>query len=191
MPVRIIASRLPEDKALLAKERKMRSSQKRQSRIREATLIFCQWVVLMTNVGSNHSAQSLLDLYRCRWQVELLFKRIKQFFSVKRLKKGTLEHSKLLVTLWMFIWSAIEREALEAEIRIIIQGDDISRYSPWVMAMLTFKQFETIINAVWALSYNLKLHLPYIYRLLRNHKSRRLNQYAASNAFQLLGLALA
>ena len=185
MPVRIIASRLPEDKALLARERKMRSSQKRQSQIREATLIFCQWVVLMTNVDSRHSAHSLLELYRCRWQVEMLFKRIKQFFSVKRLRKGTLEHSKLLVTLWLFIWSAVEREALEAEIRLIMRGEDISRYSPWVMAMLTFKQFETIINAVWALSYNLNLHLTYIYRLLRNHKATRFNQYADLRRFLL------
>jgi len=191
MPVRIIASRLPEDKALLAREHKIRTSRRRQSLIREATLIFCEWVVLMTNVDSSHSAQSLLDLYRSRWQIEMLFKRIKQFFSVKRLKKATLEHSKLLITLWMFIWSAIEKEALEAEIRLIMRGEDISRYSPWVMTMLTFKQFETIVNAVWALSYNLNLHLHDIYRLLRNHKSRRLNQYALSPASLLQSHILA
>ena len=178
MPVRIIASRLPDDKALLARERKIRSSQQRQSQIKQATLVYCQWVVLMTNVDT-HSAPSLLELYRNRWQVELLFKRIKQFFCVKRLKKASLEHSKLLVTLWMLIWCAVEREALESEIRLFKNGEDISRYSPWVMTMLSFKQFETLINSVWAFSYIQQLHLSLIYRMLRNHKSFRLNQYAA------------
>ena len=91
----------------------------------------------------------------------------------------------------MFIWSAIEKEALEAEIRLIMRGEDLNRYSPWVMSMLTFKQFETIVNAVWALSYNPNLHLPNIYRLLRNHKSRRSNQYALSHSFHLRGTLLA
>ena len=178
LPVRIMASRLPEDKALLAKERKIRAAQKKQTQIKETTLEYCQWVILMTNLDSNHSAKSLFHLYRSRWQIELLFKRIKQFLGVKRIRKASLEHSKLLVMLWILIWSAVEREALKAEIQLIEQCEELERYSPWVMTELIFNQFVTMLNALWAFSYDNALHLADIYRFLRNHKDTRRNQYA-------------
>ena len=69
IPVRIIASRLPEDKELLAKERKMRTARRKQQKVKEETLVYAGWVILMTNLDSRHSAISLLDLYRSRWQI--------------------------------------------------------------------------------------------------------------------------
>jgi hypothetical protein len=173
-----MASRLPEDKALLAKERKMRTAQKQQKQIKEVTLVYCQWVILMTNLDASHSAKSLFHLYRSRWQIELLFKRIKQSFNVKRLRKASLEHSKLLVMLWILIWSAVERESLEAEIQLIEQCGELDRYSPWVMTGLIFNQFVTMLNALWAFSYENALHLADVYRFMRNHKDTRRNQYA-------------
>ena len=178
LPIRIIASRLPEDKALLAKERKMRISNRKQRKLKPATLEYCQWVILMTNIGEEHSPASLLDLYRCRWQIELLFKRIKQFFSIKRLKKASLEHSKLLVLLWLLIWSAVERKSIAAEIRLIESGKELNLYSPWVMSALVFKQLLTIVNAFWALSFDPAFHATDVFIFTRNHKSKRFNQYA-------------
>ena len=177
LPVRIMASRLPEDKVLLAKERKMRTAQKKQTQIKDVTLVYCQWVILMTNLDASHSAKSLFHLYRSRWQIELLFKRIKQSFGIKRLRKASLEHSKLLIMLWILIWSAVERETLEAEIQLIEQCEDLERYSPWVMTRLIFNRFVTILNALWAFSYDNALHLADIYRFMRNHKDSRRNQY--------------
>jgi hypothetical protein len=178
VPVRIIASRLPKDKALLAKERKMRASKKKQTQIKEATLVYCQWVILMTNVDDSHSAESLLRLYRSRWQIELLFKRIKQFLKVKRLRKASLEHSNLLVMLWMFIWSVVEKKTLEVEIQLMEQGEDLSLYSLWSATALSFSHFDVMLNSLWAFSYEHTVHLSDVYRKLRNHKSRRRNQYS-------------
>ena len=185
IPVRIIASRLPEDKALLARERKIRASQKRQKQIKEVTLEYSQWVILMTNLDSSYSAESLLQLYRSRWQIELLFKRIKQFFNVKRIKKASLAHTKLLVMLWILIWAAVERKSLEAEIRLLELGEDMNRYSPWCMSMMLFNQFETMLNSLWAFQFDFALHIAVIYRLMRNHKASRQNQYADSRFSEL------
>ena len=178
IPVRVMASKLPEDKALLAMERKRRNASKKQTQLKGETLVYCQWVILMTNVSENHTAKSLLQLYRSRWQIELLFKRIKQFFKIKRLKKANLQLSKILVMLWILIWSAIERKSLELEIRLLIQGEDMQRYSLWVPSMLLIKQFEAMLNALWAFFLDFSQDLSTLYRLMRNHKSRRRNQYA-------------
>lgn len=177
-PVRVIASRLPEDKALLAKERKLRESKKKQTQIKEETLIYCQWVILMTNLDKSHGAKELLHIYRSRWQIELLFKRIKQFFGIERLKKANLEHSKLLVLTWLLIWSLVERETIAAEIRLIEDGEDMELYSVWLMSDLYFRQFETMLNSLWAHCLNQNVALGIIYKRLRNHKSGRVNQYA-------------
>jgi len=34
----------------------------------------------MTSLDERYNAKDILELYRARWQIELLFKRIKQFF---------------------------------------------------------------------------------------------------------------
>jgi hypothetical protein len=177
-PVRVIASRLPDDKLLLARERKIRTSKKKQTQIKQSTLVYSGWVILMTNLGTEHSAESLLHLYRSRWQIELLFKRIKQFFGVKRLKKATLKHSKVLVLTWMLIWALVERETIATEIMLIEKAVDMELYSLWSLSDLHFRKFETMINSLWAFSLDIKGHIGEIYRRLRNHKSSRINQYA-------------
>jgi len=69
VPCRIIASRLPEDKAAAAVLRRKRSSLKRQSAIRENTLVYAEWVIMMTSLSYDYSAHDILELYRARWQM--------------------------------------------------------------------------------------------------------------------------
>jgi len=178
LPVRIIASRLPKDKALLAQERARRKASKQQRQIKDSTLIFCQWVILMTNLPDEYEAGFLLELYRSRWQIELLFKRIKQFFKVQRLKKASLEHSKVLVSLWLLIWSAVERKTLLIELYLLEQKVDMSRYSIWVASNIVFEQFVAKINLVWALYFDIDIHYQKLYSLAQNHKASRNNQYS-------------
>ena len=180
IPVQIIASRLPDDKALLARERKMRNSSKKQTKLKDETLVYAGWVLLMTNLDSSHSAESLLHLYRSRWQIELLFKRIKQFFKVRRLRKATLGHSKVLVLLLLLIWAFIERKTISAEIYLLNKEEELIRYSLWSMTELFFARFKVQIQAFWVFCFDEAQHLDDAFRFLRNHrrKPRRINQYA-------------
>ena len=91
--IRIIASRLPEDKALMAQEKKLRKALKNSSEIKPKTLVYAKWVIIITTLGSDYAARSLLELYRNRWQIELTFKRIKQFFKIKKLRAASLKYS--------------------------------------------------------------------------------------------------
>ena len=177
IPTRIVASRLPEDKAVEAVKRKKRNASKKQRRIKKETLLFAQWIILMTSLGEEFSASGILELYRVRWQVELLFKRIKQFFKITRLKAATLQHSLAYVLVLLIIWALTEREVTAAEMCLLAKQADLSRYSPWTMHGFFFHRLKATINALLVLYFDCDyLH---IYRRLRNHNSSRPNQFAA------------
>jgi hypothetical protein len=179
VPVRIIASRLPEDKALLAKERKIRSAKKRQTKnIRNSTLVYAEWIVLMTSLGDDYSADELLKLYRSRWQIELLFKRIKQSFAASTLPVASLKHSKVIVLLWLILWALAEKDALAMETFLLNKEADMTRYSPWSMHSFLFNQLKMSINCLCALFFELAKHAVSVFLRLQNHRSSRPNHYA-------------
>ena len=178
VPVRIIASRLPEDKALLAKERKIRNAQRYQTKnMREETLIYAEWMFLMTSLGNDVSVESLFAMYRSRWQIELLFKRIKQSFDISVLPAASLVHSKAMVMLWLILWSYTEQQSLGIEIPLINNKTDMTLYSMWTMQRFLFQHLITTINSLWVLYFDPDIHsFDALYRLL-NHRSSRDNQF--------------
>ena len=179
VPVRMIASRLPEDKALLARERLIRKAKKKQTKnIKEATFVYGGWIILMTTLGSDYSTEDLLTMYRARWQIELLFKRIKQSFAVSKLPAASLSHCKVVVLLWLILWSLTEQHALAMEVYLLDKKTDMTQITPWFMHSFLFHQLTTMINSLWALCFNLDDHSLMAFQRLRSHRSSRCNQYA-------------
>ena len=148
MPVRIVATRLPEDKALLAKERKKNTARKNQNKIQEKTLIYAEWTILMTSLGSDYSAEKLFILYRSRWQIELLFKRIKQAAHITKLRPASLEHSKVAILMILVLWVLIERNTLAAELFLSQKEVDIAKYSIWSTSMFMFQRLKATLSSV-------------------------------------------
>lgn len=80
---RLIAVRLPGDKAAEARKR---ARKEHGSKASEEQLWMAQFVVLFTTVPSSKlTADQLVELYRLRWQVELEFKRAKSLAGLDRL----------------------------------------------------------------------------------------------------------
>ena len=77
-----------EHQAEKARKRKKRTAVRKQKQITDDTLFCAGWVVVITSLGAGYCGEEILHLYRSRWQVELLFKRFKQNFSVTFLKAG-------------------------------------------------------------------------------------------------------
>ena len=177
-PARIIASRLPEDRIEAAVNRKKRKAKKNQCTLKCETLIYAEWVILMTSLDESYSAEDILALYRARWQIELLFKRIKQFFKVTKIRAATVQHSKAIILLWLIAWSLTERGVIAAEIYLRNKQADMSRFSPWTMCSFFFQRFKAILSSLWLCCFNLDGDLIDIYKRLQNHKSSRPNQYA-------------
>jgi hypothetical protein len=101
------ACRLPEAQANAARRRCRRRAQKKSKRLKAATLYLAGWVIVVTTLEpAVWTAETILALYRVRWQVELAIKRWKSLLKADQLRakaEGTLAslwlHGKLLYAL--------------------------------------------------------------------------------------------
>ncbi|KAI4447651.1 hypothetical protein C823_002170 [Eubacterium plexicaudatum ASF492] len=107
--VRVIAHRLPDGQVAKARKRKTRKASKNQHRIQAETLLGAGWITLVTSLGAEYCGEEILHLYRSRWQVELLFKRFKQNFSIHTIKAGSSAYAETETLLWLIISSSAPR----------------------------------------------------------------------------------
>jgi len=85
--VRLIAQRLPEKKAEAARRRVRQDSRKKGHTPRRETLFAAGYILLLTNLSALvWTADQILALYRLRWQIELLFKRLKGILHLNQLR---------------------------------------------------------------------------------------------------------
>ena len=188
IPARVIASQLPEDKKAEAIKRKKRKASKNQSNIQPETLIYAEWVIIMTSLDESYTAEEILDIYRSRWQIELLFKRIKQHFKVTKIRPSTLKYGKALILLWLIIWSLVEKQAFLAEIYMIEKGMDMSLFSPWANTSFFFQRVRMTIESLWASLIDTETDILIIAKKLQNHKQDRINQYFHYHLCGFLGV---
>lgn len=87
---RVVAMRLPAPLAARAERRTLKSAKKRQKTPDKRSLESSHFVLLFTTLSRESlDASGVLELYRCRWQIELVFKRLKQL-----LKLGQVPHKQ-------------------------------------------------------------------------------------------------
>jgi IS4 transposase len=85
--VRLIAQHLPLAAAEAARRRLRRASRKKGHTPSQASLYAASYILLVTNLPARSwPAEQVLALYRLRWQVELLFKRLKSILDLDQLR---------------------------------------------------------------------------------------------------------
>ena len=83
---RVIAIRLPAPIAAQAKRRAARQSIKKGKTPDPRSLEAAHFVMVFTTLTTKKlAAHEVLELYRCRWQIELVFKRLKQLLNLGQL----------------------------------------------------------------------------------------------------------
>jgi IS4 transposase len=87
-PSRLCAVRKTRAAAEKAKEQARREASRKGKQIREETLECAEYVFVLTTLPrSEFSTADILDLYRVRWQIELVFKRLKSLLRLGHLPK--------------------------------------------------------------------------------------------------------
>jgi hypothetical protein len=106
LPVRLCAVRKSAAAIALAQKKLQCKARKEGWKVQAESLIYAQYVmVLSTFPADRYSTSRVLEAYRLRWQVELVFKRLKQIAQLGHLPKHDPESSqawlygKLLVAL--------------------------------------------------------------------------------------------
>lgn len=75
-------------------------------------------LVLTTLPAEDWSAQEILSLYRARWQIEMLFKRIKQLLNQHVLRAETEETAKATVAAILVSW--VLQQGVATEMRLLL-----------------------------------------------------------------------
>ncbi len=85
---RVCAVRKSTQAAARARKRARREARRQGSKVRPATLAFADYVIVFTTFREeSFSAREVLEWYRLRWQVELVFKRLKSLARLGHLPK--------------------------------------------------------------------------------------------------------
>jgi Transposase DDE domain len=124
-PARLCAIRKTQRAAqkaqeLLRKREKKKKNGKKQ-RLLEETLESAEYIYVLTTVpGDELNANEILELYRLRWQIELVFKRLKSLLRLSELPKHTDSSSRAWLQGKLLVALLIERLTETAEL-----------FSPW------------------------------------------------------------
>ena len=113
IPGRICACKLSE----AAQEKAVRKSQRKngkKGKVKPETLEAARYIIIFTTLESSISAETVLECYSARWQIELVFKRLKSFLNLGHLRKRDTESARAWIQaklLLAFLIDAIQRAA--------------------------------------------------------------------------------
>ena len=121
---RLIALRQSAEATRRAQQRLRRRAQQGQGTASAEALEFAAYFMVWTTLSAAFPAAAILDLYRLRWQIELVFKRMKSILGLGHLPKRDPLSAKAWLEGKLFTGLLIERMVRTAE-----------SFSPWGYAL--------------------------------------------------------
>lgn len=182
--VRVIAQKLPQEQKEKSQKRRKKKAVKSQKQITDDALFCAGYLVVITSLGTEYSGEEILHLYQSRWQVELLFKRFKQSFSISTIKAGSVRYAESLVLLQLILWVITERQVFQCECYLRENRKDIG--SIYENCKMAFIRIKTILCLEWSLFVDLADE-EYL-RFLSQRKYLRGNQNKEFHTIVLSGL---
>ncbi len=194
---RLIACALPEEAAKRARAKERKKAAKQQRQLKEETLFLCGWLLIFTSVPTpTWSDEQILRLYRARWQVELVIKRMKQVLRLAHLRGRTALTNEATILAVLLAWSLVQSEVQEAR-AVLTQAaeawsgcqqsseadtpakhESLPTVSSWTLTALHIQTFRLVVQGVWTRT-RLRDCLPSLSRFLCGRRRRREHQESA------------
>lgn len=133
--VRLVGSLIPPEKQLAAKKRACRKASKNQRKIQPQTVLYSSWIILATSLSESTSASEILETYRLRWHIELLFKREKTLLRFHKIRSSSSKYIFAVSTLWLSV--ALLLSVCQFFL-LSIFGFDFSLFNSFSLAKLLF-----------------------------------------------------
>lgn len=193
LQVRVVLLHLPKDQAEKARAAKVAKAKAKGKKLQEAVLWWAGWVVLVTTLPEQDWPNALiLRLYRARWQIELLFKRMKTFLQMHLLRLQQIERACLVVQLLLIGWALSEHEAqVMRELLQEIAMPSTQETSGWVVSTwtLTAMGVQFLKQMVWGgwSEQRWRACFPWLVRYLC-HRCRKRGHQETEIRAQLLAL---
>ena len=109
---RLIACALPAEAAERARAKARKKASKQQRQLKEQTLLLAGWLLVFSSWPvASWSDEQVLTLYRARWQVELLIKRMKSVLKLAQLRGKTALTNEATILALLVCWALQQQEA--------------------------------------------------------------------------------
>jgi hypothetical protein len=152
--VRLIAAKLPPSEAARARKRARQNAQDHGRKVQASTLEVAGWILLITTLPERHwDAAMLLRLYRVRWQVELLFKRMKSLLHLGQLRARSRASVEASVLALLVAWALQEAEVavLREELKRLGQAE-VRLPSSWVLTVVSVEVLRQQVRGCWGVA---------------------------------------
>lgn len=130
--LRLCALRKSRVAAQRARRKALRKAQRNGTQAQEQSLQLTAYVLVLTSLPAKFSAAQVLELYRCRWQVELAFKRLKSLLGAGHVPKSDDQSASAWMQAKIFTALLLERLLWETKI-----------FSPWGYDLRVVKSLAT------------------------------------------------
>jgi hypothetical protein len=118
--LRLCAVRKNRVAAERARHKALRKAQRNGTEAQPASLELTEYILVLTSLPARFSAADALQLYRCRWQIELAFKRLKTLLGAGHVPKSDDRSARAWMQAKLLSALLLERLLLEAKV-----------FSPW------------------------------------------------------------
>ena len=196
---RLIACALPAEAAERARAKARKKASKQQRELKEETLFLAGWLLVFCSLPtSSWSDEQVLALYRARWQVELVIKRMKQVLRLAQLRGKTALTNEATILAVLVCWALQQQEAQHARevlsqavqhvaaIPVAPAGEreatvgipQVSRegaVSSWLLTALCVQTLRVVVQGYWTPA-RLRTCLPHLRRFVRGSPRRRPQQ---------------
>lgn len=105
---RVCVIKKDKNKAELAQKKIRRRASRNGTTTKDSTLEYAKYILVFTTLPKTFTVHNVLDIYRYRWQIELLFKRLKSIIGVAPLYKKSREGMEGWLNGKIFVATLIE-----------------------------------------------------------------------------------
>jgi len=165
------------EKAAALRRKKEHEARAKGRKLSEQARFLAGFILLVTTLPRPQWPTSLvIELYACRWHIEVLFKRIKQLLDLHGLRWETPETAQAMIAALLVAWLLIE-EDLEGLRRQLADGEPFAvPLSSWRLARLAFESLQHVVKG-WYSHQQLTDALPEFRRLFRERRKRPLLEH--------------
>jgi hypothetical protein len=179
--VRVVATKLPPAQARAARRRKQQNARDHGRQLSPAALLVAGWVLLMTTLdAARWSETDVLRLYRARWQIELVYKRMKQMLKLNQIRSKARVQAAATVRALVIAWALQEVEAAQIRTRLPTGSEPATLgvdapVSSWLLTAVWLDLLRQQVRGQWS-ARRLRACLPRLSRFLRSSPRCRVHQ---------------
>lgn len=174
--IRVLAARLPPEAAARARQRTHQQAQKHGRTPSAVTLTLAEWVVVVTTLPADWTRADVLRLYRARWAVELVFKRMKQLLRCNQVRSTHRTAVEATIRALLIAWALQEEVGADLHrcLRALTSPTPVV-ISRWLTTSLGLDTLRQQVQSTWSQA-RLRVCLPRLRRFLCSRPRRRTHQ---------------